>query len=132
MRRRTYDETILDELIEFSDEGMFVDEMLARWGISEAEWEEWQRDHVELAELVPLSRARARATMLKTLRDAVKHRSAFPAGLADRMIALLDRDTRQDDGADGLVLVHKYRPADDGSADGLLQAIEKVKAGVTK
>lgn len=89
---RTYDDSIIDELIEWSEEGLFLDECLANWGIDMEIWQTWLANHVPLQEAVGPSRARARAAMLRTLREALKTRNAFPTSLADRIIAMVERE----------------------------------------
>lgn len=89
---REYDDRVIDELIEWSEEGLFLDECLAQWGIDSEQWSVWLAEHVTLRAAVGPARARARAAMLKTLREALKTRSAFPVSLADRIIAMVDKE----------------------------------------
>lgn len=126
--RREYSEQVLEELIEWSEEGMFLDECFAQWGIDAETFEQWKRDHVELAEIVGPSRARAKAAMLRTLREALKSRAAFPVGLADRILAMVERENgAQDDNAERFVRIEfcpRCAAADAASAVPDLQAIE--------
>lgn len=94
---RTYDDQIIDELIEWSEEGLFLDECLANWGIDQETWNKWLAEHVTLRQAVGPSRSRAKAAILKTLREALKTRTAFPVSLADRIISIVDRESGADD-----------------------------------
>lgn len=89
---RTYDDRVIGELIDWSEEGLFLDECFAQWGIDADTWAKWLEDHVELREAVGPSRARARAAMLRILREGLKTRNAFPTSLADRIIAMTEKE----------------------------------------
>lgn len=91
-RSREYDESILDDLMEWSSEGQFLDEIVSQWGISREQFDAWTEANPALAELLPIARARARAALLRHMRAALTNRSAFPAALADRIIAMLDKE----------------------------------------
>lgn len=125
---RSYDDGIIDELIQWSEEGLFLDECLANWGIDQETWQAWLGEYVELREAVGPARARARAAMLRTLREALKTRSAFPTSLADRIIAMVERENgTQDESASALVrfeLCPRCVAADAASADQTTQVHE--------
>lgn len=125
---RQYDDSVIDELISWSEEGLFLDECLAQWGIDQPTWEKWLTDYVPLREAVGPARARARAAMLRTLREALKTRTAFPVSLADRIIAMVERENgTQDESADKLVridLCPRCATADAASAVATGQALD--------
>ncbi len=103
--RRSYDETILDDLMEWSTEGQFLDEVISQWGISRETFDQWCEQEPKLQELLPIARARARAALLRHMRAALSQRSAFPAALADRIIAMLDKEMMSGGTSDSQMLV---------------------------
>lgn len=105
-RSRSYDESILDDLMEWSTEGQFLDEIVAQWGISRETFDEWVNNNPALAELLPIARSRSRASMLRHMRSALSSRSAFPAALADRIINMLDREAASGGELEASGLVH--------------------------
>ena len=101
---REYDENIVSELITWSEEGQFIDECLASWGIDAETFGKWCEEHVELKVALGPARARAKASMLRTLREALRTRTAFPTSLADRIITMVERENKTtDESASGLV-----------------------------
>ena len=118
---REYDDSIVTELITWSEEGQFLDECLASWGIDAETFKAWCADHVELRSALGPARARAKAAMLKTLREALRTRTAFPTSLADRIIAMVERENATvDDDASKLLRIAfcpKCGEADQQSAE---------------
>jgi len=127
--RREYDEDIIQDLLIWSDEGQFLDECFAQWGIDDETWQQWLQDHVALRQAVGPARARARASLLKTLREALRNRTAFPVSLADRIIHQIEKEGGAAiEGADGLirhVICPRCAAADAQSAEVTAQVIEQ-------
>lgn len=118
---REYDDQIVSELITWSEEGQFLDECLAAWGIDQETFGKWCAEHVELKAALGPARARAKASMLRTLREALRTRTAFPTSLADRIISMVERENgTTDESASGLVRLDfcpRCRSADQQSAE---------------
>ena len=133
---RTYDQRIIGELIDWSEEGLFLDECLAAWGIDHDTWTEWLAEHVELREAVGPSRARARAAMLRILREGLKTRNAFPTSLADRIIAMVEKEhAGAEQQSDNLVTVEfcpRCAAVDALSAETDTQVIDLAAPGETQ
>lgn len=112
IRRREYDSQVVDELLRWSGDGQFLEEMLATWCIDEETFQRWCEDHDELREVLGMARARAKGSLMRELRQALKTRTAFPVALAERIIKMIDADRAEAaGGADTLVRVHVERPA---------------------
>lgn len=132
---REFDDRIIDELIQWSEEGLFLDECLAAWGIDMDTWQGWLRVHVDLQAAVGPSRARARAAMLRTMREALKSRNAFPTSLADRIIAMVEREHGASDEQSSHLVSIEFCPrcaaADALSAETDTQVIDLAAPGAT-
>lgn len=113
----------LEQWHALSEEGLFIDEILARFGWSQEEWEEIERG-LDVTRKKALARARvtARAHILKMVREGLL-RSSFPTALADRLLAQLEREARGGS-EDASGLVHVYIPTDRQSAENTSQVIE--------
>lgn len=117
IKRRTYDERIIDELLRWSAEGQFLEEMLATWCIDDDTFKQWIDDHEELREVIGIAKMRAKGALLRELRQALRTRTAFPVALAERIIKMIEAD-RSDGvgGAEDLVHVHGGKMSSDQPA----------------
>jgi hypothetical protein len=111
---------MIRELYLWSEQGQFLEEILAAWGWTVEEWTEACGNDVQLGQHAARARARARGAILRMIREGLL-RSSFPTALADRLLLALERESLT---ASADELIRVYVPADSASVGGWGQAIE--------